>query len=274
MGGIRIAPLTAAVGARLEGVDLRSIDATSIDAIRDALHEHLVVVLRGQSITPSQLVSFGRALGELEIHPFAPTHAEHRELVVLDQVHPVGAGADAWHADATFTPSPPAIGILQAITLPKLGGDTCFASVAAAYDALSEPLKGLLEKVRGVHDLTRQLSLAIMNGNTSLDLRDMQERWPPHPHPAVITHPVTGRRGLFVNSNYTTRLEGLTPAEGERLLPFLCEHVRSPEFQMRVRWEPGTLVLWDNRFVQHFAVPDYQERRVMHRLNVAGTPPA
>jgi taurine dioxygenase len=274
MDGITVMPLTVAVGAQLEGVDLRGIDAASIDAVHAALHEHLVVVLRDQSITPDQLVAFGRAMGELEIHPFAPTHPDHRELVVLDQVHPVGGGADAWHADATFTPSPPAIGILQAITLPKLGGDTCFSSVAAAYDALSDPVKGLLEKVQGVHDLTRQLSLAIANGNTSLDLRDMQERWPPHQHPAVITHPVTGRRGLFVNSNYTIRLEGLTRVEGEHLLPFLCEHVRSPEFQMRVRWEPGTVVLWDNRFVQHYAVPDYRERRVMHRLNVADTPPA
>ncbi len=274
MGGIEIVPLTTAVGAEVQGVDLRSGGDAALAAIRGALHEHLVVVLRDQPLAPAQLVAFGRALGELEIHPFAPSHSEHRELVVLDQVHPVGAGGDAWHADATFTPSPPAVGILQSITLPKIGGDTCFASMAAAYDALSEPVKGLLEKVRGVHDLTRQLSLAIGNGNTSLDLREMQERWPPHAHPAVITHPVTGRRGLFVNSNYTIRLEGLTRAEGEHLLPFLIEHVRSPEFQLRVRWEPNTVVLWDNRFVQHYAVPDYQERRVMHRLNVAGSPPA
>jgi len=271
---IELHPLTAAIGAELRGVDLRAVDDDCLDAVRRALHEHLAVLVRDQPLTPDELVAFGRALGELEVHPFAPSHAGHRELVVLDQVHPVGAGADAWHADATFTPSPPAIGILQGIQLPALGGDTCFSSMAAAYDALSEPVQGLLEKVRGVHDLTRQLSLAIQSGNTDLGLREMQERWPPHEHPVVITHPTTGRRGLFVNSNYTTHLTGLTRAEGERLLPFLCEHVRSPEFQMRVTWAPGSVVLWDNRFVQHYAVPDYHERRVMHRLNVAGAPPA
>lgn len=274
MADLEIVRLTAAVGAEARGVELRSASPQALQAIRSALHEHLVVVVRGQALSPAELVAFGRAIGELEVHPFAPSHADHPELVVLDQVHPVGEGADAWHADATFTPAPPAIGILQAVTLPKLGGDTCFASTVAAYEALSAPVQGLLRQVRGVHDLTRQLALAIANGNTSLDLRQMQERWPPFAHPAVITHPVSGRRGLFVNGNYTTRLEGLTRAEGEALLPFLCEHVRSPEFQLRVRWEPGSVVLWDNRFVQHYAVPDYHERRVMHRLNVAGDPPA
>lgn len=265
--------LTEALGIELSGVDLRAADTALAKAVQDALHEHLVVVVRDQSLAPAELVAFGQTLGELDIHPFAPTHGEHRALVVLDQMHPVGAGADAWHADATFTPAPPAIGILQAVTLPGVGGDTCFASAVAAYQALSEPIKGLLDKLQGVHDLTRQLSLAIQNGNTDLDLREMQERWPPHRHPAVITHPVTGRRALFVNSNYTTGLEGLTREESERMLPFLFEHVRTPDFQLRLRWEPGTVALWDNRFVQHYAVPDYHERRVMHRLNVAGPPP-
>jgi taurine dioxygenase len=266
--------LTSAVGAEIRGVDLRAPSPAALDGIRGLLDEHLVLVVRDQPLNVAELVAFGRSMGELEIHPFAPSHANHRELVVIDQVHPVGAGADAWHADATFTASPPAIGILQAMVLPALGGDTCFASVAAAYDALSEPVKRLLEKVRGVHDLTRQLSLAVENGTSSLDLREMQGRWPPYTHPAVITHPATGRRGLFVNTNFTTRLEGVTRAEGEKLLAFLLEHVRSPEFQLRLHWEPGTVALWDNRFVQHYAVADYHEHRVMHRLNVAGNPPA
>ena len=271
---MRVAAITAAVGAEISDVDLRAVDASLAQGIRRALAEHLVLVVRGQPLSADELVAFGRSLGTLEVHPFAPTHGDHRELVVLDQVEPVGAGADAWHADATFTPAPPAIGVLQAIRLPALGGDTCFASVAAAYEALSPPVQALLGKLRGVHDLTRQLTLAIDNDNTDLDLREMQERWPPYRHPVVITHPGNGRRGLFVNSNYTVRLEGVTREEGERLLPFLFEHVRSPRFQMRLHWEPGTLAIWDNRFVQHFAVPDYTERRVMHRLNVAGPPPA
>ena len=271
---MRVAPITEAIGAEISDVDLRNPEPSLAKQVREALARHLVLVVRDQPLDADALVAFGRSLGELEIHPFAPTHGDHRALVVLDQIEPVGAGADAWHADATFTPSPPAIGVLQAVTLPAIGGDTCFASMAAAYDALSPPVQALLGKVQGIHDLTRQLSLAITNENTTLDLREMQERWPPYAHPAVITHPETGRRGLFVNSNYTVRLEGLTREESERLLPFLFEHVRSPVFQMRLHWEPGTIAIWDNRFVQHFAVPDYRERRVMHRLNVAGPAPA
>jgi taurine dioxygenase len=121
-----------------------------------------------------------------------------------------------------------------------------------------------------VHDLTRQLGVAISNGNFDGDLQEMQRQWPPVVHPVVIRDPRTGRRGLFVNANYTTRLEGVTRAESDRLLAFLFEHVRSPDLQCRFRWEPGSIAIWKNRFVQHFAVPDYAERRVMWRLNVAG----
>jgi taurine dioxygenase len=107
-----------------------------------------------------------------------------------------------------------------------------------------------------------------------MDLREMQTRWPPHRHPVLLTHPETGRRGLFVNSNYTVAIEGLEPAESEALLAFLLDHVRSPDFQCRFRWEPGSIAVWDNHFAQHYAVPDYRERRVMHRLNIAGKAPA
>ena len=262
-----------AIGANVHGLDLRErLSAEDRKALLAALDEHLALFFRDQSLSLEQMVDFGSSLDPLARHPFAPGESEHPELVVLDQIRPVGQGADAWHADATFTLDPPAIGILLARVAPSVGGDTCFASAIAAFEALSPPMQRLLERLRGVHDLTQQLSLAIEHGYFEGDLGEMQERWPPLSHPVVIRHPATSRRGLFVNGNYTTRLEGLGAAEGEGLLAFLVEHIRSPELQCRFRWEPGSLVVWDNRFVQHFAVADYDERRVMWRLNVAGKP--
>jgi taurine dioxygenase len=276
--GLEICPLTAAIGAEVSGVDLRKpLERPELDALRRALDLHLALFFRDQPLSPAELVAFGRQLGPLAIHPFAPRHPDHPEVVVLDQVHPAGEGADAWHADATFMPEPPRYGVLQAVQLPALGGDTCFASAIAACEALSPALLALLEKLRGVHDLTRQLRGAQSRNRTApgaMDLGAMQARWPPHAHPVVIAHPASGRRGLFVNSNYTVALEGLAPAESDALLRLLFDHVRSPDFQCRFRWEPGSIAVWDNHFVQHYAVPDYRERRVMHRLNVAGGPPA
>ena len=274
MSEIGLRAMTAAIGAEVSGIDLRrSLSDLQIHRLQTALREHLLLVFRDQPLGPGELRAFAVSMGEIAFHPFAPVHAEYPGMVVIDQVHPVGEGADAWHADATFMPDPPAVGILQPAQLPSLGGDTCFASMVAAYEALSPPVQELLAKLRGVHDLSSQLQLAIDNASTDVDLREMQARWPRQAHPAVITHPESGKRGLFVNSNYTVQLEGLREEESGRLLAFLREHVRSPEFQVRLCWEPGTIAVWDNRFVQHFAVPDYRERRVMHRLNLAGPPP-
>jgi alpha-ketoglutarate-dependent taurine dioxygenase len=270
MGPSRIRALTRAIGAEVEGLDLREpLDDATRAQLHAALDRHLVLRFRGQPLAPEELLAFGRRLGTLRVHPFAPHHADHPELVVIDQVEPEGEGADEWHADATFLPDPPRLGVLQAVRLPEVGGDTLFASAIAAYEALSAPLRGLLAGLRAVHDLSAQLRGAIERGKFRGDLRAMQERWPPFAHPVVRVQPASGRGSLFVNRNYTTRIEGLAPDESEALLALLLAQLRSPKVQLRVRWEPHTVVVWDNHFAQHFAVPDYRERRVMHRLNLS-----
>jgi len=270
MGPPRIRPLTRAIGAEVEGLDLRRpLDDATRDALLAALDRHLVLRFRDQPLAPGELIAFGGRLAELRVHPFAPHHPDHAELVVIDQVEPEGEGADEWHADATFLPDPPRIGVLQAVRLPEVGGDTLFASTIAAYASLSAPLRALFAKLRAVHDLSAQLRGAIERGTSTLDLAEMQRRWPPFAHPIVRTQTATGRHALFVNRNYTTRIEGLADDESAALLAFLFAHLRSPKFQVRVRWEPNTVVAWDNHFAQHFAVPDYGERRVMHRLNLS-----
>ena len=266
----QIRPLTRAIGAEIGGLDLREpLGDAARAALLAGLDRHLVLRFRAQPLSPEQLLAFGRRLAPLRVHPFAPHHPEHPELVVIDQVEPEGEGADEWHADATFLADPPRFGVLQAVRLPEVGGDTLFASTIAACAALSAPLRGLLARLSAVHDLSAQLQGAIERGTSALDLREMQERWPPFAHPILRVQPATGRPALFVNRNYTTRIEGLAGDESQALLAFLFAHLRSPKFQMRVRWEPGTIVVWDNHFAQHFAVPDYGERRVMHRLNLS-----
>ncbi len=154
--------------------------------------------------------------------------------------------------------------------LPSVGGDTCFASMYAAYEALSEPIRDLVDRLHAVHDVTKPMRKAIAAGHTTMDLAEIQERCPPVEHPVVVTHPETGRRALFVNRNSTTHIVGLSERENEVLLPFLFDHVRSPEFQCRFSWREHSVAFWDNRCVEHYAVADYTQRRVMRRVTIDG----
>lgn len=248
MASLQIAPLTPTVGAEVEGVDLR----------RPLAAEEV------------------RQFGEPCYPPFMTEHGDDPEILVLDQTDARGEGTDVWHSDNTFMAEPPMGSILRAIQLPTQGGDTCFASAYAAYaayEALSPVLREMLDGMTAVHDLTATLLRAIAGGHTNADLSAMLEKAPPVEHPVVRTHPKTGRKALFVNANSTTRIVGLTERENALLLPFLCDHIRSPEFQCRFRWTPHAIAFWDNRSAQHLAVADYRERRVMHRVTLAGDKP-
>ena len=274
MSSLEVRPLTPTIGAEIHGVDLRQpLAAATVAALRRALLDHLVLFFRNQAIDPEQQKAFARHFGRISVPPFAPKYGSDPEFIVLDQASPKGEGADAWHSDNTFMAEPPMGSILKAVTLPPRGGDTCFANMAAAYEALSEPIRRLIDGLRAVHDITKPLRKGIERGHTTADLAELQRLWPPVEHPVVRTHPESGRRALFVNRNSTVRIAGLSDAENEVLLPFLCDHVRSPEFQCRFRWDTHSVAFWDNRAAQHYAVPDYSERRVMHRVTLEGDKP-
>jgi taurine dioxygenase len=273
MPTLEITPLTPAIGAEVSGVDLGGpLDDATIAELRRALLDHLVIFLRGQDITDDQHLAFALRFGPLSVPPLATKYQERPTVTVLDQVNPKGEGADEWHSDNTFMPKPPMGSILRAVQLPAVGGDTCFSNMYTAYEALSPAVRLLVDGLRAVHDITKPMRKALAAGHTTLDLAEMQQRWPPIEHPVVVTHPETGRRGLFVNRNSTTRIVGLSERENDALLPFLLDHVRSPEFQCRFHWEVGSMAFWYNRCVQHYAVADYTERRVMHRVTVDGPP--
>jgi taurine dioxygenase len=229
-----------------------------------------VLVFRGTRLTETEHVAFATRFGKVHYPPVPTKHGGPPEINVLDQVNPAGDGADMWHNDNTYTAVPPMASMLKAVRVPSVGGDTCFASMYAAYEALSGPMRAFVDGLDAVHDITKVMRKAIDAGHTTLDLAEMQRRCPAVTHPVAKVHPETGRRALFVNRNSTSHLVGVTERENEVLLPFLFDHVRSPAFQCRFHWEPDSVAFWDNRSVQHFAVPDYDEPRVMHRVTIAG----
>jgi taurine dioxygenase len=273
MTTIQVRPLTAVIGAEIDGVDLREpLADETVTALRHALLDHLVIFFRDQPISDEEHLAVAQRFGPLSVPPLTTKYQDRPTVTVLDQVNPKGEGADEWHSDNTFMPCPPMGSILRAVQLPPVGGDTCFASMYAAYDALSPSVRTLVDSLHAAHYITKPMRKAIAAGHTNLDLADMQQRWPPVEHPVVVTHPETGRRALFVNRNSTTHLVGVTERESDLLLPFLLDHVRSPEFQCRFHWDTNSMAFWDNRCVQHYAVADYLERRVMHRVTVDGPP--
>lgn len=272
---VRVEPVTANVGATISCVDLREpLAPEDRDAILAALLEHGVLFFRDQDITPDQQVAFAEQFGEISLAPMAPGASPRPEVMVLDQVSPKGEGADNWHSDNTFMSEPPLGSILKAVQLPPVGGDTCFASAVAAYEALSDSMRRFVDGLRAVHDITKPMTRAIRAGIFDAGkLPELQKQWPPVEHPVVRTHPVTGARALYVNGNSTTHIVGLSERENDLVLPFLNDQVRSPEFQCRFEWDTNSIAFWDNRIVQHYAVPDYTERRIMHRVTLVGDKP-
>jgi taurine dioxygenase len=264
--------LTPVVGAEVEGVDLgQPLDESTLASIRQALREHLVLFFRDQDITPAQQLRFSEYFGPVMIPLIDTQSTEAPGVTVLDQVAPKGQFTDRWHTDHTFVPEPPLGSILRAVKVPALGGDTCFASMYAAYEALSLKMQAFLDGLTAVHS-TEIVSRGIV-GLDRVYRRDAEDERPPVVHPVVRIHPETGRKLLYVCGNFTTRIVELEESESNAVLGYLFEHIKSPELQCRFRWEPNSVAFWDNRSAQHCAIPDYSEHRVMYRTMIAGDKP-
>lgn len=275
MSDLDIRPMGPVIGAEIHGVDLGGeLSKSTLRAIEQALLDHLVIAFRGQDITPAQHLAFGRHFGRVYCPPMSAFPPDHPEIMLLDTKTPKGAGADNWHYDATFMPEPPMASVLRPVMLPAGGGgDTCFANMYAAFDALSAPIRTLLEGMKAVHDLSGQLRISVDRGISPGGFDELRQQWPPIEHPVVRTHPVTGRKALFLNRVTGSRLVGLNDRENALLVPWLLDHVRDPAFQCRFRWAPDMILMWDNRCTQHCGVPDYTDRRIMHRVTIAGDRP-
>lgn len=274
---IQITPISPALGARVSGIDLsRPLDAEQHDELEQALLKHQVLFFRNQPLTPPEHAAFAARFGDLHIHPIYPNLPEQREILVLDTAVTDVRDNALWHTDVSFLATPALGAVLSARQVPEYGGDTLWASNSASYDALSEPLKVFLSGLTATHDLTKSFPL-VRFGSTPQDLERFQEavrRNPPQSHPVIRTHPVTGRKSLFVNEGFTTRINELPEAESDAILRLLFSHATQPQFTVRWQWQKDDVAFWDNRITQHYAVDDYRpQRRVMHRATVLGDAP-
>ncbi|MDN0076089.1 taurine dioxygenase [Crenobacter sp. SG2303] len=276
MSQLHFQPLSPALGALVQGVDLTSkLDNAVFGQLQQALLDYQILFFENQPLTPRQQRDFAARFGDLHVHPVYPNVPEQPEIMVLDTHADNLPDNDNWHTDVTFIDTPPLGAILSARELPPVGGDTLWSSSAAAYDALSPAFKTLLDGLTAEHEFTKSFQEWRFKGT------DHYERWKKarddHPtvvHPVVRTHPVSGRKGLFVNEGFTSRIRELSQKESDALLAFLFTHAARPEFTIRWRWKQYDLAFWDNRITQHYAVADYlPARRIMHRATILGDKP-
>jgi taurine dioxygenase len=242
-----------------------------IEELREALHAYKVLFFRDQPLTAAQHVTFARRFGDLEVHPFAPSNTGEPELVRFEKDATYSGFENIWHHDVTWRQCPSRATILRAIAVPKVGGDTVFADMCAAYEGLDEKTKTRIEGMWAVHDYLQTFGRLL----PAEQLADARKKYPVVRHPVVSRHAATGHRHLYVNRAFVSNLEGLGREEGTDLLESLCRQAECPEYQFRFRWTPDAVAFWDNRAVQHYAVSDYwPSARVMERASIVGDEPA
>jgi taurine dioxygenase len=281
MGLIEVRLLSGARGAELSGVDLAAAPSDDVVAeIRAALLRYGVICLRDQKLSREAQLAFARRLGEPEVHPIANGMADHPEIIRV--LKPAGESAyfgTSWHTDNSFFEKPSALTFLYGEKVPLHGGDTLFASMERALETLSEPMRRFLLPLRAVHSASdaydpRTTGEAKYRGETAITYTYSDSIYDEIEHPVVRTHPETGRQSLYVNPMFTQRIVGLEAHESAALLSMLHAHATRPEFSCRLHWQPGTVAIWDNRTVQHYAIDDYQGfERVMYRVTIQGTRP-
>lgn len=273
MGEMQIKPLAAHCGAEVTGVDVRSIDDEGLAAIRQALADTGVVLLRDQQLSPEDHIAFARRWGEIDVNNYFPANGGYPEIAEVRKAETqfvnIGGG---WHTDHSYDPVPAMGSILVARELPPVGGDTLFSNLGAAYDSLSDGLKATLATLRAVHSADHIYGPDGVYSKTdqAADLKGQDVRANAI-HPAVISHPVSGRKILYVNPAFTLHFEGWTREESQPLLQYLYSVAMREEFQCRLQWQPGSVAVWDNRSTWHLAMNDYHgHQRLMHRITISG----
>ncbi|MEJ8839753.1 TauD/TfdA dioxygenase family protein [Ramlibacter sp. AN1133] len=276
MSEFAVKRVAGALGAEILGVDLaRDLDDRLAARIRQAFLEHQVIFFRNQDLTPPQFQRFAQAMGQPVEYPFVKGLDGHPVIIEVKKLeHERTNFGGIWHSDTTYLEQPPMGSMLLARELPPFGGDTLFASQYAAYEALSEGMRRLLDPLRAISSSAKADVSKTREDRIASDGRADARKDYVASHPVVRTHPETGRKALYVNVAHTVRFDGLTEEESAPLLQFLFQHQVRPEFTCRFAWQPGSLAFWDNRCVQHNPVNDYHGyRRLMHRITLAGDTP-
>ena len=270
---IEVRRVAGALGAEIFGPDLGAdLDNETFNDIHQAFLDHQVIFFRNQSLTPEAQTRFGRRFGPLNIHPYVAGMADHPEVmeVIKEPRDRVNFGG-GWHSDMSFLERPSIGSILYALEVPDYGGDTLFSSQGAAYDALSDGLKAVLDGMTAIHSAAREYSATGSSGQkrASMSVAEAEGAVGEYAHPVVKVHPETGRKALYVNPAFTMKFEGWSTRESKPLLDYLFAHCRSEAFTCRFRWEKGSVAFWDNRAVWHYALNDYPgQRRHMRRVTV------
>lgn len=270
---IGVDPLSPIIGAEVSGVDIsKPLDKDVLEEVNRALLDHQVIFFRDQEMSLERHKAFGRNFGSLHIHPTAAKIDGHPEILIIhaDENSKAVAGMK-WHSDVSCDLEPPMGSILHLHQIPKVGGDTMFASMYYAYEQLSGPIKSFISNLSAWHE-----SIGVHRDrlNHKGALRDGENAYPEALHPVVRTHPVTKKKTLFVNENFTTRIEGLNKNESDSILAMLYEHIATPEFHCRFRWKENSVAFWDNRCVQHRSVWDYYPQvRHGYRVTISGDKP-
>lgn len=263
------------LGAEVTGIDLkRPLDPATFHAFEAALVEHKVLYVRGADLTTKEHVDLSRLFGDLEVHPFRP-EGEFPEIMVLDNHKDAPVlSTDVWHSDTTFRVRPTKYTILRSQIMPKTGGDTLWCDMEAVYNSLSPRFREMIDGLHAIHDFQNFRKLFKKTPEDQERLRRMEELYPNPTHPVVRMHPISGRKCLYVNPQFTIRIVELEEDESRAMLDFLFQQVHVPEFQFRFRWGVGDLIFWDNSSTQHYAANDYYpNRRRMERTAVIGDKP-
>lgn len=272
---LAIKPLAGALGAEIHGLDLsKDLSDNDVAKLRQLLNEYEVIFFRDQDISGERQRDLALAFGPLQIHPAYKTVDGIPELTILESTSDNPTKIEAWHSDMTFREHPPMGTVLKSVLVPPKGGDTMWASMTAAYDALSPAMQIFLCGLTAVHDFSWGFKESIAEPGGRERLSAAIAANPPVRHPVIRVHPETNRKVIFVNSLFTTHIEGLVPSESRAILDFLFSHVTTVEFTVRFQWQPHSIAIWDNRSTQHKPVNDYfPAHRRMERITIDGDKP-
>ena len=259
-------------GALIEGANLAAASDDEIAIVRRAVFEHGVAFLHDQNLGPEEHIAFAERIGPIVINRYFPKTEKYPQIAKVEktetQTTNIGGG---WHTDHSYDHEPAMGSILVALETPPHGGDTLFANMYAAYESLSDGLKRTLSNLEAIHGSAHVFGNAAAFANSERKEFSGSTDLPESVHPAVITHPGSGKKALYVNPGFTLRFKDWTPEESAPLLSFLYEHAAQPQFVHRFSWRPGSVAIWDNRATWHKAMNDYQgHRRLMHRITIAG----
>ncbi len=266
----QVRPYSGAIGGLVEGIDLCSpLDDDTCSALQQALLDYEVLFFRDQPLQPKDHASLANHFGQPQLHEAYDHVAGYPQITILENDQDRPSKIEMWHTDMTFRPCPPLGSILHGVVIPEKGGDTLFASMSAAYEGLSDRMQSMLSGLTAIHDFSYGFKESLAEPGGAERLADMVAANPPVEHPVVRTHPVSGKKCLYVNSLFTVRIKGMHERESRSLLQFLYQHVTTPEFTCRFSWQPDSVAFWDNRITQHKPVNDYfPAHRRMQRITI------